>query len=171
MAHPDALAIVGGGIAGLATALALGQHHQPIALYERAETFTEAGAGIGLGPNAMRVCQSWGLSKALLEMGCVPEQLLACDATNAQVCGRLHMGQSFIEKYGAPYVTVHRADLHQVLMHAVLQLPAVELHLNHTLTAVGDQRSERLSLEFNHGQTRLEVPALIGADEIGRAHV
>ena len=163
MAQEPALAIVGGGIAGLATALALGQRQINTVVFERADAFTEAGAGIGLGPNATRLLQAWGLGKALQAVACTPDSLLARDAIDGKVYGRLPMGQSFIDHYGAPYLTVHRADLHAILLDAVIKQSTTELLLNHTLTDLLESE-HNISLAFNNGANLYDSQAVIGAD-------
>jgi salicylate hydroxylase len=163
MGATNRISIVGGGIAGLSAAYALGLHRTSVALFEQASEFAEAGAGIGLGPNAVKILDSWGLSQTLREVGFMPDGLQARDATNGRALGRLPMGQSFIEKYGAPYLTVHRADLHAMLLKAVEQQSTTDLNLNHALTGV-DVTGEHIALQFNDGAVRLETHSLIGAD-------
>ena len=75
MSKLNTLAVAGAGIGGLATALALGQTGASLRLYEQAHAFTETGAGIGLGPNVMRVLDQWGLSSELRIAGCMPAYL------------------------------------------------------------------------------------------------
>ncbi len=130
------IAVVGGGIGGLAAALALGRNGHDVHVFEQAAALSEAGAGIGLGPNAMRVLQAWGLGPTLLQAACVPHQLIARHADNGRIAGQLPMGQAFIDAYGAPYLTVHRADLQQVLMNAVSQQTSAILFTNHWLSGL-----------------------------------
>lgn len=163
MTRASPISIVGGGIAGLATALALGRGDVPVHLFERANAFSEVGAGIGLGPNATRVLRAWGLTPQLDESGCTPDSLLARDAVDGRVYGRLQMGQAFIEKYGAPYVTIHRADLHRLLLEAVQLQATCELHLNQALTGLMES-PKSVTLTFNHASSSHETQALVGAD-------
>ena len=163
MSKLNTLAVAGAGIGGLATALALGQTGASLRLYEQADAFTETGAGIGLGPNAMRVLDQWGLGSDLRAVGCMPEYLQSRRADDGHIAGRLPMGQSFIDKYGAPYLTVHRADLHQILLKAVKKQAVTEFFLNHTLMAV-DVQSQGLDLQFQEINESHQALALIGAD-------
>jgi salicylate hydroxylase len=163
MSKLNTLAVAGAGIGGLATALALGQTGVRLNVYEQADAFTETGVGIGLGPNAMRVLDQWGLSSELRSAGCMPEFLQSRRAEDGRIAGRLPMGQSFIEKYGAPYLTVHRADLHQILLKAVKKQAVTELFLNHKLMAVNVQ-SQGLDLQFQEIYESHQALALIGAD-------
>ena len=113
------LFLVGGGIGGLATALALGQNHVATQLFEQSPAFTEVVAGIGLGPNAVRRLQAWGLLDVLQAKAFAPSRLKVMDAKTGQQLGCLPMAKDFVQRYGAPYLTIHRADLHQVLLDAV----------------------------------------------------
>ncbi len=125
--------LVGGGIGGLATALALGQAGVANQLFEQSAVFDEVGAGIGLGPNAVRRLQAWGVWPGLQDKAFVPSQLVVRDAQNGSQLGCLPMGQAFVQRYGAPYLTLHRADLHQHLRDAVHAHGNTSLKLGHCL--------------------------------------
>ena len=128
--------IVGGGIGGLAAALACGQAGARPQVLERAATFSEVGAGIQLGPNVTRTLHAWGLAKDLKEIECVPRKLEAKDTQTGQTIGTLRLGQRSLDAYGAPYVTVHRADLHRVLLQKIMRLGLAELRLDSEVQAV-----------------------------------
>jgi len=159
------LAVVGGGIGGLSAALALGRNGHALQVYEQAGEISEAGAGIGLGPNAMRVLHEWGVSQVLLESGCTPQHLIARDSVTGCAIGQLAMGQSFIDSYGAPYITLHRADLQQVLLNAVKLQTSASLLTRHKLTAV-KVSEHKVDLHFQESIDMHQVLALIGADGI-----
>lgn len=163
MSELNTLAVVGAGIGGLAAAFALGQSGFKHRLYEQADVFFETGAGIGLGPNAMRVLDRWGLGSELRHAGCTPAFLLARRAEDGRTAGRLPMGPYFIEKYGAPYLTVHRADLHRLLLMAVKNQGLTELFLNHKLMGI-DVQSKGMVLQFQESSESHQALALIGAD-------
>ena len=113
------LAIAGGGIGGLAAALALSCGENDVTLLEKAPAFAEIGAGIQLGPNVTRILQSWGLLDATRRVATAPDRLHVRSATTGGLLGELRLGQAMAERYGAPYLTLHRADLHAVLLQAV----------------------------------------------------
>jgi salicylate hydroxylase len=164
----DNIFLVGGGIGGLATALALGQDGVATELFEQSPAFTEVGAGIGLGPNAVRRLQAWGLLQALHESAFVPSQLKVMDAQNGRQLGCLPLAQDFVQRYGAPYLTIHRADLHQVLLHAVQSRGATKLHMGHQLLG-GHAHTQSVQTQWldTEGQTvSHESPAVLGADGI-----
>ena len=160
--------LVGGGIGGLATALALGQGGVATQLFEQSPAFTEVGAGIGLGPNAVRRLQGWGVWEALQAKGFVPSQLEVVDAKNGQQLGCLPMAKAFEQRYGAPYLTIHRADLHQVLSDAVNAQGLSALHLGYLLQdAKADASCVNTQWLAPDGQTVWhESQAMVGADGI-----
>lgn len=164
----DDIFLVGGGIGGLATALALGQNGVATQLFEQSPAFTEVGAGIGLGPNAVRRLQAWGLLQALQAKAFGPSELKVMDAQNGRQLGCLPMGQAFVQRYGAPYLTIHRADLHQVVLDAVKAQGASELHLGHRLLDVqANTQTVQTQWLAADGQTvSHESQAVLGADGI-----
>lgn len=127
--------VAGGGMAGLGAALALSRADPALelVLLEQAGAFSEVGAGIQLGPNAMRVLHSWGLGVAVAGCAAFPERLLVRDAHADTELGQLRLGARARQRYGLPYATIHRADLHQLLLQAVRQSGRVDLQLNQRL--------------------------------------
>lgn len=121
--------IAGGGIGGLACALALGRQGVRVQLLEQAGHFSEVGAGIQLGPNAVRVLTDWGLRDALMERIAQPHALHVRDAASGRRLGWLRFGR-MLQRYGEPYTTIHRADLHALLLAEVQRLPTVSLQLD-----------------------------------------
>lgn len=155
------MVIVGGGIGGLATALAAARAGLPVRLLEQAPAFGEVGAGIQLGPNVVRVLQGWGLGDALRRVAAFPAQLEVRNALSAETLGVLPLGDHAVARYGAAYVTLARADLHTLLLQAV-QTHAVDLQLATVLTQV-QQYADAVHLQTAAGQT-LHTPLLVGAD-------
>lgn len=168
------LLIAGGGIGGMAAALACARAGTPVALLEQAAEFSEVGAGIQLGPNAVRVLSDWGLKDALHRVAAFPDRLDVRDAHSGRVLGCLPLGQRAVEKYGQPYATIHRADAHRMLLQAVRQLgsPAPELHLSQRLRSL-DETPEGVVVHTESGAV-FEAGALLGADglwSVVRPHV
>lgn len=112
--------IAGGGIAGMASALALVRAGCRVQVHERASAFAEVGAGVQLGPNVTRVLQAWGLGGSLNQLAAFPAQLQARSSHTGEVLGVLPLGEHMRTRYGAPYASIHRADLHQLLHNAAL---------------------------------------------------
>ncbi|WP_291926144.1 FAD-dependent monooxygenase [Limnohabitans sp.] len=153
--------IAGGGIGGLAAALACARQRVPVQLLERATQLSEVGAGIQLGPNVTRILQAWGLGAALAQVAAFPKQLQARDAQTGQVLGTLRLGERAQALYGAPYATIHRADLQGLLQRAV-QDAGVALHLGQTVQGWYETEA---ALQVNTAEgLSLQASALIGAD-------
>lgn len=158
--------IAGGGIGGLAAALACARQRVPVQLLERATQLSEVGAGIQLGPNVTRILQAWGLGAALAQVAAFPKQLQARDAQTGQVLGTLRLGERAQALYGAPYATIHRADLQGLLQRAV-QDAGVALHLGQTVQGWYETEA---ALQVNTAEgLSLQASALIGADGIWSA--
>ena len=132
----ERVVIVGGGMAGLGAALACARARpeMSIDLFERAPEFSEVGAGIQLGPNAVRVLHDWGLQQPLEAVAAFPSELRVRAAADGRVLGRLALGEAMRQRYGAPYATIHRADLHRLLLQALLETTAVALHSGQAVT-------------------------------------
>ncbi len=158
--------IAGGGMGGLAAAVACAKLGVPVQLLERAAQLSEVGAGIQIGPNVTRILQAWGLGAALSQVAAFPKQLQARDAQTGQVLGKLTLGARAQATYGAPYATIHRADL-QALLHRAAQSAGVDLLLGQTVQ--GWQGTEE-ALQVNTAQgLSLKASALIGADGVWSA--
>lgn len=155
------MVIVGGGIGGLASALACAQAGRAVRLIEQAPDFGEVGAGIQLGPNVTRILQSWGQGDALKGVAAFPERLEVRHALTAQTVGVMPLGSRMQRLYGAPYATVARSDLHTLLLKAVQALP-VTLQLSTALEAVA-QKPDAVTLKTRDGDVQT-TPLLIGAD-------
>ena len=134
--------IAGGGIGGLAAALAASRAGWDVRLYERASAFSEVGAGVQLGPNVVRLLHGWGLQGALGRVAAFPDRLVVRDAVSGHELGALPLGSRALEKYGAPYLTLHRADLHALLLQAVQARDHVWLKLNSPVVGYADSGRE-----------------------------
>ncbi len=154
------VAIAGGGIGGLAAALALARSGQQIELFEKATAFSEMGAGIQLGPNVTRILQDWGLLEGVSRVATAPDRLQVRSATTGSLLGELHLGQAMAARYGAPYLTLHRADLHGLLLQAVQQTATV-LHTDCAVQSF-EQTPQIVSVQTNAGASQVDV--LVGAD-------
>lgn len=158
--------IAGGGIGGLAAAFASRQAGWEVRLAERASAFGEVGAGVQLGPNAVRCLNAWSLQVPLQAVACFPERLEVRSAIDASALGQMRLGRTIAERYGAAYLTIHRADLHALLLAAVSNLADVQLLLDHRLSDLvqdGDAVAARL-LRGDGSELALEADLLLGAD-------
>ena len=159
--------IAGGGIGGLAAALSASRAGWGVHLYERAPAFSEVGAGVQLGPNVVRVLHAWGLQDALARVAAFPHRLQVRDAVSGRELGVLPLGERVVQKYGAPYATIHRADLHALLLHAVQARDKVWLSLNSSVTGYTDSGRDvalRVAVSPSGPLREVEGGVLIGAD-------
>lgn len=125
--------IAGGGIAGLAAALSAAKAGFRVDLFESAKKFQPIGSGIQLGPNAYLVLEALGLSRTLQSVANVPDKIDLKSAYDAKTINQVPLGTFAREKYGAPYLILHRADLHQVLLSACQNEPDLKIHMGHAV--------------------------------------
>ncbi len=154
--------IAGGGIGGLAAALACARAGHSVQLFERAPAFAEIGAGIQLGPNVTRILHGWGLQEPLEAVAAYPDRLQARDAVSGRTLGTLRLGDTAQQRYGAPYATVHRADLHGLLACAVEAQANVTVHLDTTIDRYQQQGTD-ITATTVRGE-RYPGDVLVGAD-------
>lgn len=146
--------IVGAGIGGLTTAIALRQAGFPVEVFERAPKLKEAGAGIALSANATRVLKHLGLLERIVENATVLEATVAYDGR-----GQTLLRMPLNHLADVPSVSLHRADLQQALYSA---LPPDSVHLGEEFLQV-EQTRERVTAHFANGRA-LSGEILIGAD-------
>jgi salicylate hydroxylase len=159
---PLQLLVAGGGIGGLAGALALAQRGHRVELFEQAAAFGEVGAGVQLGPNATRRLQALGLARALDQVAARPEALLVLAAGDDAELAHLPLGAAMQKRYGAPYCCVHRADLHALLLDALRGGTPAILHTDARITQV--EACDDAVCIATAGARAWEGDALIGAD-------
>jgi salicylate hydroxylase len=154
--------VAGGGIGGLATALACSRAGCAVTVFEKTPAFEPIGAGIQLGPNVTRILHSWGLTDALTAVAVAPKHLQVHDAASGRQLGQLRLGQAAVQRYGAPYLTLHRADLHALLLAALAQASTSTVR---TGTAIASFKQEvgGVSVKLAGGET-IEGDVLVGAD-------
>jgi salicylate hydroxylase len=154
--------ITGGGIGGLAAALALARKRIPSEVFEQATEFREVGAGLQVGPNAFRAFETLGLTNEVSGLATFPESLTLRDAVTADAIVELPVGENFRRRFGFPYGLMHRADLHHVLLAACRRSGFVTLHTNSKCTSFEDRGGDVL-VRLADGSER-RAPAFIGAD-------
>ncbi|HTY77643.1 MAG TPA: FAD-dependent monooxygenase [Candidatus Bathyarchaeia archaeon] len=157
----SSVAIVGGGIGGLAAALSLLHAGLDVQVYEQAPAPGEVGAGIQISPNASRLLHRLGLGPALDRMGVRPVGGHQRRWDDGRTLQWAELGEAIETAFGAPYYHFHRADLLRALAEA---LPAERVHLGHRLTSFQDQ-GDRVELTFANG-ARAAADVLVGADGI-----
>lgn len=159
MAHKKrSIAVVGAGMGGLAVAATLRQAGFDVNVYEQAGRFGRIGAGIQMMPNSMKVLRGIGVEDRLRQVAFAPYSHLNRDAYTGKLLRELPMPEDL---FGAPYLCMHRADLHGALASAV---PGEIVHLNKRLTGL-DQNNGQVRLSFADG-TKAVADAAIGADGV-----
>ncbi|MGE4242707.1 FAD-dependent monooxygenase [Ramlibacter sp.] len=155
------LLIAGGGIGGLAAALAAARAGWESSVFEQATAFGEVGAGLQIGPNAARILREWDLLQGdFAQQVARPRSLRIHDALSGRELASMRL-DDFERRYGAPYLTAHRADLHAALLDAA-QAAGARLHPGaQVLSADNWEGQVHVDLE---GGFSAEGDALIGAD-------
>jgi salicylate hydroxylase len=124
--RPSAV-IAGGGIGGLATAIALARRGIEVRLCERRPEFPEEGAGIQIGPNGTRILQQLNVAELLEDDIARPTALIVHDGASGRELARLPLGQWIAQRHGAPYWTAHRRELHVALRMCAEKEPRITL--------------------------------------------
>jgi 2-polyprenyl-6-methoxyphenol hydroxylase-like FAD-dependent oxidoreductase len=152
------IAIVGAGMGGLTVAATLRHFGMDVQVYEQAPRFARIGAGIQMMPNSMRVLRQIGIEQRLREVSFAPHSHLNRVWDTGEVTRELPMPEGL---YGAPYLCMHRGDLHDALLSA---LPAEIIHIGKKLIGL-DQTASQVTLTFADG-SRARADAAIGADGV-----
>ncbi len=136
MARVPPVLIAGGGISGLSLALALGKCGLASIVLERSAGFSEAGAGIQLGPNATRVLERIGVASRLAAHAGKPAGLMVRDGRTGRHLATLPLGDWIQARHGMPYWVAHRADLHTALLDAARAHPLVTIETGFDVAAI-----------------------------------
>ena len=158
------IVIAGGGIGGLAAAIALRKSGHAVTVVEKAARFARVGADVNLTPNAVRALDGLGVGADLRRTAARPTHRISRDWDTGAETSRIEMADAAEEKYGAPQLTIHRADL-----LAALESALPEGFVRHGVTVAGieaDATKPRVLLETGE---RLEADVVIGADGIHSA--
>ncbi len=154
--------IVGGGIGGIATAIALSQKGFAVHVIEQAPEFAEIGAGIQLGPNIVRALDRLGIKQQVMDISWVPDALVMRCAIGGHIITSVAVKEVFPKHYGENYAVVHRADLHTCMLAKAAESPLVKLEKNREVTGYED-RGDHVVVHVK-GQPSVEGAALIGCD-------
>ncbi len=158
---PLAIAVIGAGIGGLTAAVALRQAGFAVDVYEQAPELTEVGGGINMGPNAARILYRLDLGEALDREAVRPVSVHQRRWQDGRTLQRAPLNPLCEELYGAPHLTVHRADLLSIIASA---FPPERLHLGHRLVGFAD-KGDHVEAWFANG-SRAAADVLVGADGI-----
>jgi salicylate hydroxylase len=164
MTTPDTIAVIGGGIGGLAAALALLKRGLDVNVYEQSAQVREIGAGIQISPNGTRVLHALGLEDALNGVQVGPSRKEIRHWSTGQTWTWYELGPTTTRRYGTPHVLLHRADLHGILADAVARLKPDAIHLERRCIDV-TQSDQHVEVRFETGE-EVFAAFVIGADGI-----
>jgi 2-polyprenyl-6-methoxyphenol hydroxylase-like FAD-dependent oxidoreductase len=165
MSADNPILIVGGGIGGLAAALALGRSGFQVRVLEEAPQFGAIGYGIQLGPNVFPMFERLGVAEAVLRASDLPPAVVMLDALDGEEIARIPTGDKFRRRFKHPYIVIHRIDLHHVLIDACKTSAAIELQAS--TSAVGiEEDGDQVRVRTQDGRI-LAGSAVIGADGLG----
>lgn len=156
------ISIVGGGIGGLTAALALQRFGHKVSVFEQSRELREIGAGVTITPNAMHALHFLGIGKRVANEAGPTEAYLIRHFQTGDVIKVRASGHDYVERFGADYHQVHRADLHTALAEVVHRNDPDCVFLEHCFDSLS-QSSEQVVATFTNGRT-VESDVLIGCD-------
>jgi len=162
MAKHGPVLIAGGGIGGFSAAITLARASLDSRILERSSFTEESGAGIQLGPNATRILAKLGVLNALLPAAFTPEAISLFDGVSGRQLTTVTLGAHVEKRYGAPYLTLHRADLHAALRKVAESLAPIDLTPDFDVARI-EAGDEGITVADIDG-TAVEGSTLIGAD-------
>ena len=167
MTAPLPVLIAGGGIGGIAAALALTRQGLAVTVLEQSAELGEIGAGIQLGPNAFAAFDALGLGEKARARAVYTDEMVMHDALDESLVGRIPVGEAFRARFGNPYAVIHRADVHRALLEAAEESDGIEV-LTSTRVARIEQDDDGVVVVDGQGVRHRGV-ALIGADGVKSA--
>jgi salicylate hydroxylase len=164
MRHPKRIGIIGAGIGGLTAALALLQRGFDVTVYEQSAMLKEVGAGIQIGPNGALVLHALGLKEALERLQVLPSRRHIRHWSTGETWDWFELGANAVTRFGAPYVLMHRGDLHGILADAVRGLKKDAVVLDRRCVGLS-QTADHAEVRFAGGEV-VRSDLVIGADGI-----
>lgn len=160
--------IVGAGIAGLSSALALADKGINSLVLESRDHLEEVGAGIQLAPNATRLLKRWGVLEQLKEVGVLAHFLELRDGLSAKTLLQVNLEEVSERRWHAPYITIHRTDLQNVLYEKAKQNPLIDIRLDEKVIAAAKASEELAEIQADHqgSEQRFSTPLIIGCDGV-----
>jgi 6-hydroxynicotinate 3-monooxygenase len=155
------IAIIGAGIGGLTAAAALRQNGIAVHIFEQASRFARVGAGIQQSPNAVKVLRRLGLEEQLKQAAFRPTVFHSRDGATGEITAQVALGQEVEARLGAPYLLMHRGDLHALL---AANIPQELISLDKKLVGL-DRSGAGVTLTFADG-SKVRADAVIGADGV-----
>jgi len=156
--------VVGGGIGGMAAALALSQQGFRVEIFEQSPEIGEIGAGLQLGPNGFAAMDALGVGERARRRAVFTDDLVMMDAIDGSVIARIPVGEAFRRRFNNPYAVIHRADIHQSLYEEVALVPDVQVRTSTRIVRV-DVDGEGVRL-IDAGGGVHDGAAVIGCDGV-----
>ena len=156
--------VSGGGIGGLAAALALVRQGFSVKVLEQAPEIGEIGAGIQLGPNAFHAFDALGIGEKARGRAVYTDEMVMHDAVDGALVGRIPTGEAFIKRFGNPYAVIHRVDVHKSLLEGAQETGRVEFLTSTRGTRI-EQDADSVTVVDQHGAAH-RGQALVGADGV-----
>jgi len=148
----------------LAVAYGIAKLGKKVTLLEQAPEFGEVGAGLQVGPNGLRALDVLGVLDEVYKLAVFPRRHVFMDALNGTELSAVQFGDSFRERYGYPYIVIHRSDLHSVLLKACQSSDNVSFLSNHRLESI-KEFADYVELRCANGAV-IQAETVIGADGI-----
>ena len=164
---PHPVIVAGGGIGGLAAALALTRRGFAVKVLEQAASLGEIGAGIQFGPNAFAALDALGVGEKARSRAVYTDEMVMHDALDETLVGRIPTGEAFRKRFGNPYAVIHRADVHKSLLEGAQESGHIEVATSTTVQRV-QQDGETVIVHDDQGGTHRGC-AVIGADGVKSA--
>ncbi len=162
--NPSPILVAGGGIGGLAAALALTRRGFSVKVLEQAPEIGEIGAGIQLGPNAFHALDALGVGEKTRRRAVYTDFMVMHDAIDGYQVGKIPTGEAFLKRFGNPYAVIHRVDVHQSLFEGAVESGRIEFQTSTRVTRV-EQTAQGVTVFDQHG-TAHQGAALIAADGV-----
>ena len=159
--------VAGGGIGGLAAALALVRQGFAVKVLEQSPQLGEIGAGIQFGPNAFAALDALGIGEKARGRAVYTDEMVMIDALDETLVGRIPTGTAFRQRFGNPYAVIHRADVHMSLLEGAQESGRIEVLTSTQVTRV-EQDADSVTVFDQNGAAHHGV-ALIGADGVKSA--
>ncbi|HEY2978403.1 MAG TPA: 3-hydroxybenzoate 6-monooxygenase [Burkholderiaceae bacterium] len=159
--------VAGGGIGGLAAALALTRQGLRVKVLEQAPQLGEIGAGIQLGPNAFAAFDALGIGPIARSRAVYTDEMVMHDALDEKLVGRIPTGEAFRRRFGNPYAVIHRADVHTSLLEGARASDRIQVLTGTTVQRI-EQDDDGVTVHDAQGGTHRGI-ALIGADGVKSA--
>jgi 2-polyprenyl-6-methoxyphenol hydroxylase-like FAD-dependent oxidoreductase len=156
--------VAGGGIGGLAAALALVRQGFQVTVLEQAPEIGEIGAGIQLGPNAFHAFDALGVGDKARGRAVYTDCMVMHDAVDETLVGRLETGEAFRQRFGNPYAVIHRADVHLSLLEGAHESGRVSFHTRTRVERIEQDEATGTVTAIDQSGQRWTGQALIAAE-------